>query len=465
MVIFCLLCILFFFILQGKLVGLWDELRLWGAYPKILHYTGTLQMGENTILFHNMQSYLPGMPLFIYYLTSFSSAFTDWHIFYGYAILGVSLFLPALKNMKWKNAWLVLPIAAVILFFPRLFYSFGIEHEYYYNSLFIDTTLGLFVGYSFYLAVTSCFDTKYDTYAFAATLFMLIVLKDSGIVFALLSLVAAVVSYILRKKDLARIKRKICFAVSLPFAALLIWKILMIQNGITNHIAYSLDTMQLSSAIKMVKLLITEPMMSLNFYFGTISMSFIAISFLIIILDALMIFTAKKEEQKALIASSDILIIANIAFLIGYYILMNSAFQGNAESFHRYMGTLMLGDAFYLLLRFLSTRFLTDTLPQKDAAGQIEKKSLFPGLKRLRRPVKICTISVLTVILAAYSIFAISHWAKFNGGWNNKAKYYADNVLSALEEESDNDSDGPADIYIDKWRYGSECRTSSSNIF
>jgi hypothetical protein len=69
MFIYVSLAILFIFLSRGKQVGLWDSLRLWGAYPKALYAYGTLQLGADSILFTIMQSYPPGMPLLGYFFT------------------------------------------------------------------------------------------------------------------------------------------------------------------------------------------------------------------------------------------------------------------------------------------------------------------------------------------------------------------------------------------------------------
>lgn len=72
-IVFCLITL----ITRGRYVFLWDELRLWGAYPKILYYDGSLQLGENIQLMPKMQSYEPAMPLFQFLFAKSAGIFTE----------------------------------------------------------------------------------------------------------------------------------------------------------------------------------------------------------------------------------------------------------------------------------------------------------------------------------------------------------------------------------------------------
>lgn len=101
--IYAVLCGIFTVYLKGNIVSLWDELRLWGAVPKALHFSQQLQLGENAAIFGNMQSYQPGMPLLVYFLTSFCGNFCEYQIFATYAAVAFCVFLPALKNLKWSR--------------------------------------------------------------------------------------------------------------------------------------------------------------------------------------------------------------------------------------------------------------------------------------------------------------------------------------------------------------------------
>ena len=68
LLIYSLCFILIYFITRNNDVLLWDELRLWGAYPKILFYDGSLQLDGDAQLINIMRSYNPGMPLFLFYV-------------------------------------------------------------------------------------------------------------------------------------------------------------------------------------------------------------------------------------------------------------------------------------------------------------------------------------------------------------------------------------------------------------
>ena len=62
------LTVLFVYFAKDNLVGLWDELRLWGAYTKALHTSNSLQLGSDAFIYPIMQSYPPAMPLLGYFV-------------------------------------------------------------------------------------------------------------------------------------------------------------------------------------------------------------------------------------------------------------------------------------------------------------------------------------------------------------------------------------------------------------
>ena len=96
--IFAAYCAFVFVYTRGNLVGLWDEMRLWGAVPKALYATDSLQLGSQALIFPAMQPYPPGMPLLVYFMESLSPQFSESYIFVTYGIFFGAMLLPALKQ-------------------------------------------------------------------------------------------------------------------------------------------------------------------------------------------------------------------------------------------------------------------------------------------------------------------------------------------------------------------------------
>ena len=160
--LFAGLCVFYILYTRNHLVGLWDELRLWGAVPKALYVTESLQLGEAALIFDIMQPYPPGMPLLVYFLTALSPEFQEGAIFAVYGILFGALLLPTLANLKWKDYLLFLPAALLVICAPCLFTSHGGDGAWFYGSLYIDPILGVLAGYAFYMSCEEPFATRFS---------------------------------------------------------------------------------------------------------------------------------------------------------------------------------------------------------------------------------------------------------------------------------------------------------------
>lgn len=168
----------FFLFSWNKFVNLYDSLRLWGAYPKALHATGTIQLGEQALLYPVMQSYPPGMPLLCYFLTSFSPVFPENALFFTYSFFGFSLMLPFLSDFGQEKKRSSFLIFLAILFVPYLITGMNDDAGYYYSSLFIDIPLGICCGYFFSRAFHP--KNKLDMVCAVLSCGILVLLKDSG---------------------------------------------------------------------------------------------------------------------------------------------------------------------------------------------------------------------------------------------------------------------------------------------
>lgn len=209
LLLFVALSIIFLIFAAGLKPSVWDELRLWAAMPKALHATGALQVGEGSLLYSTMQSYPPGIALLSFFFTSFSGSYSYGSTFAVYWIFAASMVLPALRNMKWKQWYLLPAVGFVILLVPYLLTVNGASASgdwyYYYVSLYIEPVLGCLMGYAFFQAVKGPFDSGFSLAQFALTLFVLPTLKNVGALYACMAFAAAVVIYLAeRRRDPAQ---------------------------------------------------------------------------------------------------------------------------------------------------------------------------------------------------------------------------------------------------------------------
>ena len=183
-VLFLLLSVLFMIFSANLKPSVWDELRLWAAMPKAIHFSQSLQVGEGALLYATMQSYPPGMALVVYFFTSFSGGFSYGSIFAVYFIFAAALVLPAMKERSWKQ-WYIFPaVFFLLILMPVLLTVSGREASgdwnYFFTCLYIDPILGCLMGHAFYLAVQRPSRDWFSCLAFTLVLFVLPAMKNIG---------------------------------------------------------------------------------------------------------------------------------------------------------------------------------------------------------------------------------------------------------------------------------------------
>ena len=188
--------------------AVWDELRLWAAMPKALHFSQNLQVGEGSLLYSTMQSYPPGMALLIYFFTAFSNTFSYGSIYVVYWIFLASLVLPALRKTSWRQWYVMLPVFFLLIVIPILLTVNGAEASgdwnFFFASLYIDPILGCLMGFAFYQAVKDPYQDSFSLCGFLLTLFVLPTFKNIGAVYACVAFAAGVVIHLLTAGDKAK---------------------------------------------------------------------------------------------------------------------------------------------------------------------------------------------------------------------------------------------------------------------
>ena len=200
-VLFLLLSLVFIVYALNLKPAVWDELRLWAAMPKALHYAESLQVGEESLLYTTMQSYPPGMALLVYFFTAFSGSFTYGSIYVVYWLFMASLVLPALKKFSWKQ-WYVMPVVFFLLIvLPIVLTVNGStasgDWNFFFASLYIDPILGCLMGYAFYQAVKDPYQDAFTLCSFLLSLFVLPTFKNIGAAYACVAFVAGVLIHLL----------------------------------------------------------------------------------------------------------------------------------------------------------------------------------------------------------------------------------------------------------------------------
>lgn len=224
------------------------ELRLWGAYPKILYYSDTLQLGANSQVMDIMQSYNPGMPLFQYFFLKTAGIFKESYLYLAYSLLGLSLLLPITKKLTWKKLAIVPIIIFCLIFIPLICANSYHDSMIYYLTLFIEPILGITFGVALYFTTQNILSKKSDYLLFLLTLGTLTLLKDTGILFASTAYISFFLNEMLIHKEYKKNKQRTLLKLLLPILLMISifisWK--LVQN------IYNTDNMYTDAMDKQV---------------------------------------------------------------------------------------------------------------------------------------------------------------------------------------------------------------------
>ena len=361
-----------FFIVRNRTVLLWDELRLWGAYPKILFYNNHIQLGENAQLWGKMQCYEPGMPLFQYFFSKSTFRFLERDLFISYSILGLSTLIPLCKNIDWKR-WYLIPVTSILLIgIPYAINNNGFDSLVYYYTLFIEPILGFYFAYTIFLSFKN--DTsKFFYLTFALGVFTLVLLKDTGIMFALASAISFTINQKHLLKDSMKNKKRIIYFICLFICILSIfasWK--LIQKVYSTENMYT-DVISKEKVISFINDISDAQEKTINIFvdstknkaiyksnieFLTPYINTITVSTFFILFFIALIYLNKKNDRFRYKTSFISFLIASAMFIIGYLILCIFVLK-SVLSYSRYLST-VFSACYILTFMILFDKYLND---------------------------------------------------------------------------------------------------------
>ncbi|MCQ2530644.1 MAG: hypothetical protein MJ086_05240 [Lachnospiraceae bacterium] len=410
-----LLLSIFFYIYSFNLKpAVWDELRLWSAMPKAIHFLPYLQVGEGSLLYSTMQSYPPGMALLTYFLTAFQKTYYEFSPFFGTAVFGLALVLPAFKTINWKKWILVVPALIVFLLMPVLLTINGSgasgDWAYYYLSLFIDPVLGFLFGFGIYLAVNRPFYTKFSNIEFSLVLFMLPALKNTGAMYGAVVFFVAIVISLLEKR------KKECLqglpTILVLAASYFSWQLIIHTKGTGEFIDFNVSGISLQK-ISNVFSGITS--------WGKLPFLWIVLFFLAV--GILMTLCLKDISKKAAGTAGLGILAGALCFFYGY----TSHYGTMISSIHRYTQTLTFAMFIYLFMRLLV---------YVGAHGEIKKKS------------GILIMGIVELILCIVAVIVMNGYK--TNQYSNKAYSEIENQIQNFSQkiEADKETQEPAKCYL-----------------
>lgn len=361
---FLAVTIVIYFITQGVRVQLWDDLRLWGAVPKVLFYNGDLQLGPEAMIFKTMQSYYPGMQLFAFFITKTMGVFYDGGVYFAYGILGISMLVTVVSHSKKRFSLGVVLAAIVMLCLPLTFYNNMFDAAVYYLSLYIDPVLGLMLGYIFYLVYEDANKDLFSQIRFCLALVFIIQLKDSAILFAVIAIACALIMQIKRKpsqRKLTSVGIWLAATAAMVTASSLLWKIQLSRFDVGTHIGLNApktdDTYRIIQGF--IRTLFTTDLVQQKetiivpglFTYASVMLVFVIIFLLIYK------FIKKEDKQRFLIPTVGIFL-CNILFVAGLCYMYLGLGWDVFNSYQRYVNTVMLGVLTFGVLVLMEEMFV-----------------------------------------------------------------------------------------------------------
>lgn len=357
-IIYFIALLLIYLTVRQNTVKLIDELHLWAAMPKILFYHG----GENQLklpMLMGYQAYIPGVPLWLYFLEKLNRVFSEPLLYFGYGALGVTLLLPACSKVLNYKKWYTFPILAIGLYaVPLLCYNGKISDlAIYYRSLFVDPILGIAVGYGTWLLVHKPWSSINKMINFSLCSSLVVLIKSSGIAFVGVWIISIFFYLCIYEKQI--FKRWYIWAGTIfPFAIWLIWKVCCDIFATKDMFDYSVaDIFNLSYMKVFLTALATKNIIWPRLEILSPYCTFLSVMLWMILSSVTWWLIVRKqlvEKSKQIKWAFITLIIQVVVFTLGLYgLCVGPLFQSSMPSYARYISTAVTAFGVFMFMNLV----------------------------------------------------------------------------------------------------------------
>ena len=173
-----------YFYYKERLLLNWDEFSHWGDVVKMMYYNNIFNTNPASMSAAN--GYPPVMSIFQYFVENLSvSGYKESYLYIAYHIFVISLIIPFIKDIKWRNVFRIILSLIIIVIVPTLFFAVP---YYYYAIIYIDPFLGILFGCLMAnIYITKKYE-KFDIIHNSLVLFALTLTKDIAPVFSFIAL-------------------------------------------------------------------------------------------------------------------------------------------------------------------------------------------------------------------------------------------------------------------------------------
>lgn len=361
----CFFLIVFAISLRGKLFDQWDEFSHWGDVVKAsVDING---FSTNPASMSAFQSYPPGMQIFQYLLQriniTLGGSFSERRAYYSYDVFLLCFMAPVFSKLSLKSPFVSGAAVLSIMLLPTLFYKSA------YYSLYIDLILSCVFGYGLYTVLQFIESPdKFFILSICACCFILVLLKDVGILFS----ITLAVLY-LRESHISNKKWSIiaiAFSIIIPA---LTWKINVKLTKANEVFPLKYDVVELWNVLcgggKLYRQAVLKGfprhLVSTTYSVGNTGIS-ISYFTLLIVISLLSVYSVHRfldnsrisaKQQRAILYFAPLfLLIYTICLLVTYMFQFEEYEALHFASFERYLAIPLLGILLFILYIWLDIK-------------------------------------------------------------------------------------------------------------
>lgn len=219
--IFFILNIVLIYFQRGRMFGAWDEFTHWGSAVKSMFEINDFSTNPNSSLY--FQSYPPAMTIFQYIFVFIKGEFIEYYTYYSYELFCLSLLLPFVSKIEWKDIMKIILYTVLIILVPTIFC------QSFYRSIYVDAALGMTFGFIVSLIITKKENyTLYDIVLISLSSMVLVLQKDTGLFLAIVAILMLIIDNIVFKNKLEKQNKKAilkkCLIIIIPIVCIIITK-------------------------------------------------------------------------------------------------------------------------------------------------------------------------------------------------------------------------------------------------
>lgn len=220
--------------LPGMLFDRTDEFSHWGDVVKAMYYFN--ELSTSPVLESSFASYPPGLALFEYFVTKIMSAvahtdFQEWYVYLGWQLLAFSVMMPFTSKLKWNKPLMIIGVGLILFMSPSL------VHIWIYSAVYADPALGVFMGAGMAMIAVCRHKDNWLYVLFESSIcFMLVLIKDAGLLFAAMILIAFAIDSILEYRKNNMPPERIVLSIGAAGIAIALPKVLWNYSIVSNHV-------------------------------------------------------------------------------------------------------------------------------------------------------------------------------------------------------------------------------------